>query len=110
MGASYPNTAGTLSTITIVVPGIYLIRIYVQLQLATANVSANAYLGSIPGMAAGVSTGFSMPYASGGFQAADVQYITNVASTYTHAISINSVTSSIATNGITCQYSWLRIA
>ena len=104
-GVVFPNTATNLSVINIGSPGIYLIRINVQLQLATANVSANSYLS-----AGGVSIGFSMPYASGGFQAADVNYVTNVATTYSTTINISTVTNLIATNGITCVFSWVRIA
>ena len=108
-GATFPNTASNLSVINIGSPGFYLIRINVQLQLAVANVSANAYLSGIPGMATLTSVGFSMPYASGGFQAADVNFLVKVATTYSYQIIISAVTSSIVTNGISCLFSWIRI-
>ena len=87
-----------------------MIRINVELQLAVANVSANAYLPGIPGMATGTSVGFSMPYATSGYQVADVSYVTNVATTYSYQISLNAVTTAIATNGVFCKFSWIRIA
>ena len=110
VSVGFPNTSTNLSIINIGSPGIYLVRINVQLTLAVANVSANAYLGSVPGMNAGTSIGFSMPYASGGFQAADVNFVVNVATTYTYQINIIATTSAIATNGIGCSFSWVRIA
>ena len=87
-----------------------MIHINVQLQLASANVSANAYLGNLNGLTNGYSIGFSMPYGSGGYQAADVNYVVKVDSTYTYQINISSLTAAITSNGIACHFSWVRIA
>ena len=109
--ATFTNTDLGLSTIDIGSPGIYLIRIHVQIQLATANVNANAYLRNIPGMSANTSLGFSAPFANGGFQTADVSCFVTVASTYSYQILMATGSSTfIVTNGITCLFSWVRIA
>ena len=100
-----------MSTIDIGSPGIYLIRIHVQIALATANANANAYLRNIPGMSANTSLGFSAPFANGGFQVADASFVVVVASTYTYQILMGTGSSTfIAINGITCLFSWVRIA
>ena len=92
-------------------PGIYLIRIHVQIVLATANVNANAYLRNIPGMSSNTSFGFSAPFANGGYQIADVNFVVVVASTYSYQILMATGSSTfIVTNGIICQFSWVRIA
>ena len=105
-GGAFPGNSTNLSTIVINTPGTYLIRLNVQLQLATSNVSANAYLN-----VGGVSVGFCMPYSSGNFQAAESTYIVVVSTTYSNTIIINSVTTAIVlTNGIGVSIFVVRIA
>lgn len=104
---AFANTATNLCTITISVPGVYIVTLGVQLQL-TSSTPTNNYINALTN---GMTTiGFSQIYSTW-FQSANASFVVYVGTTYSATVNMNNASSSlISTNGITCQWGYVRIA
>jgi len=104
---AFANTASNLCTITISVPGVYIVTLGVQLQL-TSSTPTNNYINALT---SGMTTiGFSQVYSTW-FQSANASFVVYVGTTYSATVNMNNASSSlISTNGITCQWGYVRIA
>ena len=104
---AFPNTATTLCTIAIGTPGVYIVTLGVQLQLA-GSTPTNNYINALSN---GMTTlGFSQVYSTW-FQSANVSFVVYVGTTYSSTVSMNNASPSlIATNGISCIWGYVRIA